>query len=359
MMPLGRSGGEQWNLCIQKGGYMRKIRLGLYLGDREYGERFIGCLMNHYRDRLELHLFTDSQGLRAACSGMDGLVLSEWGESYEEIGQQIPVIVLYDSEETDKMQEGEVFFVDKYQEVNKIVDEILRHIGEEIKDVQQNGRIGQKLQTFAVYSLAENEYQMPFAVTMASIMSEREKVLLLDLQENSGLSQLVGEGKEAGLEELLVMAESGKYSGARMAGCVEHLDNIDVVCPVCNTECLCEAQAETYRKLLQILAQEMGYTTIIMNMGSRFVGFFEFLADCEGIYLVKSRGGLGQWREKEFRAELEKHTNVDAQKHIRGVELPRVAVPMISCERLVEQWKWNELGDSLRRMIPGVMSVGS
>ena len=147
MKPPGRSGGEQWNLCIQKGGYMRKIRLGLYLGDREYGERFIGCLMNHYRDRLELHLFTDLQGLRAACSGMDGLVLSEWGESYEEIGQQIPVIVLYDSEETDKMQEGEVFFVDKYQEVNKIVDEILRHIGEEIKDVQQNGRIGQKLQT--------------------------------------------------------------------------------------------------------------------------------------------------------------------------------------------------------------------
>lgn len=338
---------------------MRKIRLGLYLEDQEYGERFAGCLMNHYQGRLELHLFTEEQTALHSYAGLDGMVLSGWKESYADLQHKLPVVVLCDDEEEGELQEGALFFVDKYQEVNKIVDEILRHIGEEIKDVQQNGRIGQKLQTFAVYSLAENEYQMPFAVTMASIMSEREKVLLLDLQENSGLSQLVGEGKEAGLEELLVMAESGKYSGARMAGCVEHLDNIDVVCPVCNTECLCEAQAETYRKLLQILAQEMGYTTIIMNMGSRFVGFFEILADCEGIYLVKSRGGLGQWREKEFRAELEKHANVDAQKHIRGVELPRVAVPMISCERLVEQWKWNELGDSLRRMIPGVMSVGS
>ena len=27
---------------------MRKIRLGLYLEDQEYGERFAGCLMNHY-----------------------------------------------------------------------------------------------------------------------------------------------------------------------------------------------------------------------------------------------------------------------------------------------------------------------
>lgn len=338
---------------------MRKIRLGLYLSDREYGERFTGCLMNHYRDRLELHLFTEPEAAKASCAALDGIVLSDLGDEYESIAQQLPVIVLYDSEEVGVMQEGEVFFVDKYQEVNKIVDEILRHVGQEIRDVQQNGRIGQKLQTFAVYSLAENEYQMPFAVTLASIMSEREKVLLLDLQENSGLSQLLGECKEAGLEELLVMAESGKYSKSRMIGCVEHLGNMDVVCPVSNTECLCEAQAQTYQNLLQFLAQEMGYTTIIMNMGSRFVGFFDMLASCENIYLVKSRGGLGQWREKEFHAELEKHMNVDPRERIRGVELPRVATPMISCERLVEQWKWNELGDRLRSMLPGVMSVGS
>ncbi len=50
-----------------------------------------------------------------------------------------------------------------------------------------------KLQVLAVYSLAENEMQLPFAVTLSSILSENEKVLLLDLQENSGLSQLMGE----------------------------------------------------------------------------------------------------------------------------------------------------------------------
>lgn len=338
---------------------MRKIRLGLYFGDREYGDRFSACLMNHYQDRIELHLFTEPEAAKKGCGGLDGILLSEWEESYDAIAQQIPCMVLYDSEAGAQIQEGEVIFVDKYQEVNKIVDEILSHIGEEIRDVQQHGRIGQHLQMFAVYSLAENEYQMPFAVTLASIMSEREKVLLLDLQENSGLSQLVGDGKEAGLEELLVMAESGRYARGRMLNCIEHLDGIDVVCPVNNTECLCEAQAQNYRNLAQTLAQEMGYTTIILNMGSRFVGFFEILAECESIYLVKSRGGLGQWREKEFRQELEKHMNADPQQHIRGIELPRVAVPMISCERLVEQWKWNELGDSLRRMVPGVMSVGS
>ena len=343
----------------RKGGFMRKIRLGLYLEDQEYGERFAGCLMNHYQDRLELHLFTEEQAALHSYAGLDGMVLSGWKESYADMQHRLPVVVLCDSEEEGRLQEGDLFFVDKYQEVNKIVDEILRHVGEEIQDVRQNGRIGQKLQTFAVYALAENEYQMPFAVTLASIMSEHEKVLLLDLQENSGLSQLLGEDRETGLEELLVMAESSRCSRTRMAGCIAHLDSIDIACCVCNTECLCEAQAETYRMLLQMLSQEMGYTTIIVNMGSRFVGFFEFLAESDSIFFMKSHGGLGQWREKEFCAELQKHTNVDPQEYIRSVEIPRVTVPMISCERLVEQWKWNELGDRLRRMMPGVVAVGS
>ena len=36
---------------------MRRARLGLCIGDREYGDRFTSCLMNHYRDQLEMQLF--------------------------------------------------------------------------------------------------------------------------------------------------------------------------------------------------------------------------------------------------------------------------------------------------------------
>lgn len=62
----------------------------------------------------------------------------------------------------------------------------------------------QKLQVLAVYSLAENEMQLPFAVTLSSILSENEKVLLLDLQENSGLSQLMGEFYSSGMDHSYV-----------------------------------------------------------------------------------------------------------------------------------------------------------
>ena len=254
-------------------------------------------------------------------------------------------------------QEEGVYFVDKYQEVNKIVDEILKQIGEEIKNVCQNGSVQGKYQVIAVYSLSENEYQLPFAVTLSSILSEKERVLLVDMQENSGLSQLVECDSNAGLEELLVMAESGTYSKSRIVSCIGHLDRADVVYPAHNSECLCEANSSTYQKLLQLLAQEQNYSTLVLNLGSRFVGFFELLSGCRSIYLMKSRGGLGQWREKEFMEEMKKHEE-EWEEKVREIEIPIAASPVISCERLVEQWKWNDFGDSIRRMMPGVVSVG-
>ena len=43
---------------------MRRARLGLCIGDREYGDRFTSCLMNHYRDQLELHMFSQKEALQ-------------------------------------------------------------------------------------------------------------------------------------------------------------------------------------------------------------------------------------------------------------------------------------------------------
>jgi hypothetical protein len=317
--------------------------------------------MNHYREQMELHIYTEPEALWEAHEGLDVVVLSDCGEVPTGSGRSVPVVYLYDAEidgNVEKDGEGGVYLVDKYQEVNKIVDEILKQIGEEIKNVCQNGSVLGKQQIFAVYALAENEYQLPFAVTLASILSESERVLLINLQENSGLSQMVECSGDNGIEELLVMAESGTYSQSRLLSCIGHLDRTDVVYPASNTECLCEVQNHTYQKLFHLLEQEMDYGTIILNLGSRFVGFFDLLDSCSEIYLMKSRGGLGQWREKEFYSELEMRGNKHIKECLREITIPLVQVPMVSCERLVEQWKWNELGDSIRRMMPGVMSVG-
>ena len=114
---------------------MRRARLGLCIGDREYGDRFTSCLMNHYRDQLELHMFSKKEALQENWKTLDAIVLSDDLAGENRIECEIPQIYLFDgNENVDKEVEKGVVFVDKYQEVNKIVDEILKQIGEEIKN---------------------------------------------------------------------------------------------------------------------------------------------------------------------------------------------------------------------------------
>lgn len=338
---------------------MKRVRLGVCIADREFMDRFTGCLTRHYQ-QFELHIFTDIKLLYASAADMDAALLEGAGTGSANPETEVPLIYLYDPDQEVQIskEEGGVYLVEKYQEVNKIVDEIMKHIGEEIRNVTQTGQLPVKASTVTVYSLSENEYQLPLAVTLASILGEQERVLLLDLQENSGLSQLIGDSSEAGLEELLVMMEGKCFSQNRMAACIGHLDRLDYVYPAGNTECLCEGCAPIYRQLIRVLSREMGYNTVILNLGSRFAGFFEMLEESREIYLLKSRGGLGKWRQKEFMDEIEKHGMPQLKERIREIAIPMMAGPIVSCERLVEQWKWNDFGDSIRRMIPEVMSCG-
>lgn len=102
---------------------MRRARLGLCIGDREYGDRFTSCLMNHYRDQLELHMFSQKEALQENWKTLDAIVLSDDLAGENRIECEIPQIYLFDgNENVDKDVEKGVVFVVKLQEVNKIVD---------------------------------------------------------------------------------------------------------------------------------------------------------------------------------------------------------------------------------------------
>lgn len=61
---------------------------------------------------------------------------------------------------------------------------------------------------------------------------------------------------------------------------------------------------------------------------------------------------------KRIFEELDQRNLEQVRQKIQSVEIPLMTTPIISCERLVEQWKWNEFGDRIRNLMPGVRSVG-
>lgn len=333
---------------------MAKLKLALCMEDREYQNRFTNCILNHYQNQFELHVFTDiEEYMENREQVFHGMILSGYSDYLQKLDKSMAesFVYLYDPEEEPAQELEMVFFVEKYQEVNRIMEAVLKGIGDEIQQVRTEGIIRANTRYIGVYSLCRKEFQLPVAVTLASILSEREKVLFIDLQGNSGLSQLIGKPPEQGLEELLVMAESGKYSRNRIMTCIGKLDHIDYVYPSKNTERLSETVAGTYLKLLDMISQELDYSAVVLNFGIRFVGFFELMNRCKQVYFLSKEDGVGRWREYEFFEEMKQRGYDILAQRVHRAAMPLQQISVESCERTVEQWKWNEVGEYVRKLI--------
>ena len=140
--------------------------------------------------------------------------------------------------------------------------------------------------------------------------------------------------------------------------CIGRKHKLDYVYPIENTECLCEINTVICNNLLQMLGKEMHYDCIVLNMGTRFKGFFDILDRCSDIYLVQKKGGISQWREYEFTEELIERGLSNVVERIKLIEPPVITTPVSTCDKLVELWKWNEFGDVIRNMTRGISCAG-
>ena len=359
---------------------MHRAKIAVCIRDREYRNRFVSCLMKHYRNQVELHVFDEEdEELAREERGYELYLVSGEDPWMQEL--HVPVVCLWDQREDDaaggygrypkkdsgkggknrNQREGrqaDIYFVEKYQNVGKIMEEVLSHITMEVTTGEKGYSSMGKTKIMAVYSLSAVECQLPFAVTLGAVLADKQRVLFVDLQESSGFSQIMNEESAMGLEEMLLMAESGSYSQGRMASCIGHRNGMDYIYPAASADSFYEAGREGYLKLFSMLSQELDYHVIVVNFGTRFPGFLETLNLCNPIYLVHNSGQMHKWREREFLSEIEAKGYQGMNEVITYVEMPPLVNSVTSMERLVEEWKWGNLGDVIRRMTAGVTSNG-
>ena len=329
---------------------MNKKELAICIGDEEYQNRFTNCLINHFKNQFRISIFTSMEELEQAKKSVYDIILLgdyefEWAKSFGEEGSKV---VFLGNEELGMTREApNVFLTDKYQPVHKIVDNMFQLTGMEEKALSE--KRNKKMERYGVYALSNTQLQIPFSMTISAIQREKGSVLLLDLQENSGLMAFGEKEQPSGLEELLALAETGIYTKGRIVSAIGHLEYCDYVYPARNSQCITEADSTMYEKMFRILEEEMDYDKIIINFGSRFQGFFEVFDMCESIYLLKQDSVLDQIREQEFLEEMTQKGYESCVNKFIKFSLSDRGYAHLNGSQLIRLWQWGEVGDLLRQ----------
>ena len=311
-----------------------KIKIAVCLEDSIYQERFVRCLMNHYAEHYEFHVFKDMPELQE--KGVDqyeGFILENCNPA--ELGWEEEKI-----QRTLMLKEE-----DKYQEVYRIMEtmEMLlsnRGVNLSVEKPAQPHIIG-------VYSSTIPALQLPFAMMLNEILGERKRTIFVDLQEFSGFCQ---EG-ELGLEDMMTMAATGSYVRGRTSSAIGHMQRWDYVYPLKNARCLLEGKKEMFQSLTEHFISELGYEVILLNLGDIAMNLEGVTDICDQLFFLYPKGEMGDWREKRLFNELERKGEQDVLHRIQRMELPAVSSTDGDWKKLYEQWKWGSVGDVLRKII--------
>ena len=110
----------------------------------------------------------------------------------------------------------------------------------------------------------------------------------------------------------------------------------------------CKLNAALLESIQKYLSKELGYQTIILNLED---GMHKFIELCEEIYLIYQKGEPGGWRERSYVKEMQEKGRDDVLHRIKRIEVATVFDTDGGWDMLVEQWKWNFMGDVLRKIV--------
>lgn len=318
--------------------------------DQEYQRRFTNCLINHYRNQYEMHMYTDVEELKASNpKTYSSLIMDEYTmegmTNFVEEG--LKLLCLTEEEVVEKYAGEHIIYTQKYQEVYKIT-EILQQL--------TAGDIGKKdnitgLRLTGVYSFTKEVFQIPVAALLAELYGESQRVLLIDLQPFSGFTDSEIMESHMGLEDILSSTKGGNYSKRRLLACIGHASNWDYVYPVRNTECLAEGSCKDYKNILEIMEQELSYERVIINFGTAFPEWMNLLSECEDIYLLKGKEMSKSGRERVFCDEVKEKGKDTLFQNIKYLEVAGSFPSDESWQSLLEKFRYGFLGESLRQTI--------
>lgn len=328
---------------------MAKTKLAVCIEDEEYRNRFVECVMKHYKELFEIHIVNHAQELMADKKDFFDVIIA--GDDKEIVPKEIKESALFflveENQRKDSLEKN-IFYTEKYQEVYKIMEEVEKAIAEKMYYRYSQTATADSFQ-IGVFSLGKESMQIAFAALLAEILGENHKVLVMDIQPYSGLSMEIETEDILGMEDLMSIATTQNYTENRVAGSIGHEQKWDYIYPVKNVSCLAEADGELYQKILDLIQTKKQYNHVIINFGVVCSGIIEFMEKCQKIYILTEKKEEKNWREINFISEMNLHGKEHLLQNICWVEIPARSIREKSWRQQAKNWLWNELGDFIRK----------
>ncbi|MCR5486867.1 MAG: hypothetical protein K6F35_04960 [Lachnospiraceae bacterium] len=289
--------------------------------DRDYLEKFTGYFNENYNGTFECHTFTgvDSLLRYGLENKISMLLMAE--ELYEEAVKRIDAgNIFLLSEEAGEGTDG-IRRIDRYRTADGIIREIMKARAES-GEPEIRRLLLEESRIITVFSPVSRVLKTTFAIALGQILSDRAKVIYLNMEPFSGFHQIFMQKYEADLSDLLFYLKNGsKNFSYRLKSITLTSQGLDYVPPVMSPEDLLSADKEDWEKLIKELTQA-GYEIIILDPGSCMNGLNQILKKSEKIYVPMRNDSMSKAKTAQFEAMLRIRGEDETAERLERLQFP-------------------------------------
>lgn len=349
---------------------MRKISIAVCDTDQAYGEKLGEWISLERKEQLLGCCFSSPEHFLEyqKCQEPDIVLLGKGFAGHPEIIKQVKAqrekekkeyekkgifwMCLYDFAGKEQLPEilGELPVIEKYQPASGIVREIFACYQNYGKGDEEPIMLRREM--IGIYSPGHSIWQTPFALTLAQILGQKERVLYVNLKECAGFSEWFQEEYVRDLLDVMYLGLTGEAGFSEcIRSTVYSMEGFDYIPPAEDGGCLGEISREDYIKFTGLLAEKSGYDLVFLDFGMMIPGFFELLGGCSKIFIPTEPGELQEGPLQQFRQMVARQGNPELKEKISYLALPHLTESTCQGKQWMHQWMWGELGDYTRRLV--------
>jgi len=292
--------------------------------ETEYAYQLVDYMSNKKGFPFQVQLFTSEKTLKEYAKDHPVSVALIAGEDYSgKIEEGFIDYIFLLGEDKDIKKIGLKSFY-KYQSAEQLIKELLDWIARE----GILGRItidGKELKLIGVYSPVGKCLKTSFSFVLGQILSKKHKVLYLNMEGYSGLSNLLQKDFSTDMSELIYYLQNSKEKFIyRMGSMTTRAGELDILPPFDSFLDFISVSQEEWITLFREIEKGSDYEYLILDLSDAVQGLFDILRLCDVVYTLSREDGFAMAKIAQYEEVLKRCNYEDIWKKTRRCTIPEI-----------------------------------
>ncbi|MCI9572075.1 MAG: hypothetical protein HFH97_05620 [Lachnospiraceae bacterium] len=292
--------------------------------EEEYAQLMTEFMKKQKNLPWELHTYTNADTLLGVeREGIDMLVVAEsaFCQELRELSPRCMVVL----GESGVMRWEDISYVDKYQEAEEVLKQLLG-VYMETADVQLPFlRTNRKTVFIGNYSPVHRCMQTSFAITMSLMLARRHPTLYLNFEHYAGISELLPDMQTLDMADLLYFlnAQKDKFR-LRLQTILKHKGALAYVPPMKSGQNLITVTPKEWLGLLERIEELEEYEYVVLDLTESMQGLFEILRMCRHVYTLTREDRIARGKLLQYEQVLALYEYGDVLGKTKRLALPHI-----------------------------------